>query len=162
MRQAAQKNLELQGCMPADIATMGYPLMFGSQQAINRAFDEWQKKRGITTFSNWSKRIKPESSAPKPKPSPEKPSAPKVPKATKKLVIKVQRDPSLLNKTETRAQRLERKRAYRLANLERIREQNRRWQQQRRAAMTPEERKQESEKVNAYRRKSKAKKEAVK
>lgn len=155
--------MELQGCMPADIATMGYPIAIGSQQAINRAFDAWQKKRGIATFSTWKNRPRTETPAPKQpkqeKPKQEKP--PKAPKPPKEPPIKVPRAPRV-DPAEARARMLARKKAYRLANKERARADNRAYQQRRRAAMTPEERKAESEKVNSYRKLAKAKKEAAK
>ena len=162
MRQAAQRHMEMQGCMPADISTMGYPLTLGSQQAINKAFDAWQIRRGIKNYTTWRNRPKglppqvmPDQPKPKPVEAP-KPKPVKLPKA-----ITVPRKPRVkIPDADMRERRLAQKRAYRLANKERVQEKNRAYQKQRRDAMTPKERKAESAKVNSYRKLAQAKKGA--
>lgn len=162
MRQAAQRHMELQGCMPADISTMGYPLTLGSQQAINKAFDAWQARRGIKSYTTWKNRPKglpPQVMPDQPKPKPVEAPKPKPVKPPK--AIAVPRDPKVkLEPAEARERRLAQKRAYRLANKEAVQEKNRAYQKQRRAAMTPEERKAESAKVNSYWKLAQAKKGA--
>jgi hypothetical protein len=152
--------MELQGCMPADISTMGYPMTIGSQQAINRAFEEWQKRRGITGWTNWKNRVRKPAAkaapeAPKEKPV-KAPRPPKPPKAPGTPAIKVPREiKQRLSPAEARERELARKRAYRLANKEKANQMNREYQRRRRAAMTPEQRKAESIEVNNYRKKAK-------
>ena len=154
MRQAAQRHMELQGCMPADIATMGYPLTLGSQQAINRAYEAWQARRGIKETTTW--RQKPKAApqaAPEvlTDPTPADPTPVKAAKAIK--AIKVPRElTAKLSATDARERKLERQRAYRLANREKANELNREYQRRRRAAMTPEKRKTESAEVASYRK----------
>jgi len=155
MRQAAQRHMELQGCMPADIATMGYHLTVGSQAAINKAFAAWQIKRGIQSFTTWKNRPKGAPLQVMPDPPKTKPvEAPKPPKPPKTITVprelKVKLSPA-----EGRERELARKRAYRLANKEKANQMNREYQRKRRAAMTPEQRKAESIKVNSYRKKAK-------
>ena len=163
MRQAAQRHMDLQGCMPADIGTMGYNLTVGSQAAINKAFEAWQTKRGIKSYTTW--RSRPKGSAPQVMPDPPKPKpveAPKPPKPVKApKAIAVPREPRVKTPdSEMRERRLAQKRAYRLANKEAVKEKNRAYQKRRRAAMTPEERKAESAEVNSYRKLASAKKGA--
>lgn len=163
MRQAAQRHMELQGCMPADIGTMGYNLTVGSQAAINKAFEAWQTKRGIKSFTTW--RSRPKGAAPQVMPDPPKPKPIKAPRPPKPVkapkAIAVPRELKAKAPTaEMKERRLAQKRAYRLANRERLKETNRAYQQRRRAAMTPEERKAESIVVNSYRKLAQDKKEA--
>jgi hypothetical protein len=160
VRQAAQRHMELQGCMPADISTMGYNLTVGSQAAINKAFAAWQVRRGIAGWTNWKNRVrKPAAQAApeEPKEKPVKaPRPPKPPKAPGTPAIKVPRElKAKLPPAEARERELARKRAYRLANKERANQMNRDYQRRRRAAMTPDERKAESIEVNNYRKKAK-------
>jgi len=160
VRQAAQRHMELQGCMPADISTMGYHLTVGSQAAINRAFAAWQERRGIAGWTDWkNRRRKPIAQAapepPKEKPV-EAPRPPKPPKAPGTPAIKVPRElKTKLSPAEARERELARKRAYRLANKEKANELNREYQRRRRAAMTPEQRKAESIEVTEYKKKAK-------
>jgi len=157
--------MELQGCMPADIATMGYPMTIGSQQAINKAFDAWQTKRGIKSYTTW--RSKPKGTAPQaapeiPKLKPAKaPKPPKLIKAPKAITVPRELK-AKVPEAEMRERRLAQKRAHRLANKERLQAANREYQRQRRGSMSPEQRQAESIKVNAYRKLTKAKKEAAK
>ncbi len=157
MRQAAQRHMELQGCMPADISTMGYPMTIGSQQAINRAFEEWQKRRGITGWTNWKNRPRKLAAQVAPEEPKEKPvKAPRPPKPPKAPAIKVPRElKTKMSATEVRERKLERQRSHRLANRERANELNREYQRRRRAALTPEQRKAESIEVTEYKKKSK-------
>jgi hypothetical protein len=144
--------------MPADITTIGYPMSIGSKGAIDAAFDAWQKRRGIIQLPNWRSRMKREDTKPNPEKAPREPKVlkePKPPKAPKApAAIVVPRAPKMPPE-EARRRMLERKKAYRAANRERILEANREYQRQRRAAMSPEERKAESIKVNEYRKKAK-------
>ena len=161
MRQAAQRHMDLQGCMPADISTMGYNLTVGSQAAINKAFEAWQTRRGIKSYTNW--RSRPKGTVPQVMPDPPKPvEAPKPPKPVKApKAIAVPRELKAKAPTaKMKERRLAQKRAYRLANKEAVKEKNRAYQKQRRGAMTPEERKAESAEVNSYRKLAQAKKEA--
>ena len=159
MRQAAQRHMELQGCMPADISTMGYPMTIGSQQAINRAFEEWQKKRGISSFGAGKNRMRTPAAQAAPEEPKEKPvkapRPPKPPKAPGTPAIKVPRElKAKLPPADARERLLARKRAYRLANKEKANQMNREYQRRRRASMTPEQRKAESIKVSKYKKKA--------
>ena len=167
MRQAAQRHMELQGCMPADIGTMGYNLTVGSQAAINKAFEAWQTRRGIKSYTTWRNRPKgappqvlPDPPKPKPIKVPKPPKPVKAPKVPKAIAVPRESAKAKVPTAEMKERRLAQKRAYRLANRERLKEANRAYQQRRRAAMTPEERKAESIVVNSYRKLANAKKGA--
>jgi hypothetical protein len=124
MRHNAQRTIDLQDCLPADSSMAAPDLPLGSQIAIHRAFEAWQQRRGIEP-SVWKQKRKPQ---------PEQKAPP----------LKVLPSAEVL--AERKAKRLAYKRAYNQS----VRAKNAARHRARRAAMTPEQRRAECAKNNAY------------
>ena len=170
MRQPAQRTIALQGCMPADRESAGVPNPGQyTREAINRAFREWQKRRGIVDIhpdNYWKRGISNRPPAePKPKPVP-RPKLTEVERLERKR--QRARDWRDANREKVRAQNADykrrrvltpeqlelkraRNRAYVERNKELVRERARNAAAAKRLAMTPEQRKAESERIKNYR-----------
>lgn len=131
MRQAAQRNIHYQNCLPADRDTVGIrETGVATHKAVADAFAAWEKRRGIVRPAfRFFKRVDETPREPKPI---REPIAPR---------------PKL-----TDAERLERKRAatkaWREANRERAREINAKYKRNRK--MTPEQIEQQRARSKAW------------
>lgn len=162
MRYSAQRSIDLQNCLPAQQGSAGLPY-FISSKLISDAVDKWEKARGLNIDgASWHAVHRKEAEvrkAIKEKQAREAKEAEKVEaqrrkkeaKELKKLAPKkpVVRKP--LTPEEKEREKL-RKAEYRRKNADKIREEKRLAAQRRRDAMTPEQRKLESQKIQEYNR----------
>jgi hypothetical protein len=166
MRFAAQKSIELQDCLPAQRGSSGLPIL-GSGKAISAAVHEWERRRGLKISSaQWQNAHHKYTEARRKQREAARAEERKRIKERKAEERRREREarPKVVVKRElsvdAKLKEKERKAKYRADNKDKIREEKRLAAQRRRDAMTPEQKKAESKKIQEYNRLRKLRQQA--
>ena len=147
MRFAAQRTLELQGFLPAQTGSAGLPYTVSSK-LISDAIDKWEKARGLSVGHRLRPSYWKEANAAK-ELKKKQLEEERVKKDKTPTVGSVKKPRAPLS-PEAKDRSKEARRKYKLLNKDKIREEKRLAAQRRRDAMTPEQKKAESKRIQAY------------
>lgn len=165
MRYPAQRSIDLQNCLPAQQGSAGLPY-FISSKMISDAVDKWEKARGLNIdAATWHAVHRKEAEVRKAKKEKEAREAREAKEAQKLELRKQRKEAKTLQRLavkesavrkplseDQKQKEKQRKAEYRKNNADKIREEKRLAAQKRRAGMTAEERKLESQKIQEYNR----------